>query len=80
MDYQTRLHIQKQISKVKLVINEALPVGFEIAAIIAALAELQRDMAYLLYSEDEMDETIKEEWISKDQLAKNCTSSGRKDE
>ncbi len=58
MDYKTELEVQKQISQVKLAINAAIPTGIDIAVIIIALAELQRDMAKLLYeyADDSFDE------------------------
>ena len=50
MDYKTEIEVLKQVGQVKLAINEAIPTGIGIAAIIIALAELQRDMARLLYN------------------------------
>ncbi|KKK93937.1 hypothetical protein LCGC14_2687920, partial [marine sediment metagenome] len=54
MDYKTQLHIQEQVNRIKLVIYQALPSNMDVAAFIIALAELQREMAVLLYkNEDE---------------------------
>jgi hypothetical protein len=52
MDYQTRLELLKQKHKVKMAINEVIPIGTDIAIIIMALAELQAEMAWLLMEDD----------------------------
>lgn len=53
MDHKTEIEVLKQVGQVKLAINEAIPTGIGVAAIIIALAELQRDMARLLYDADD---------------------------
>lgn len=56
MDYKTMIEIQKQKTRVKLAINEAIPVGVDIAVIIIALAELQAEMGRLLYKDEDEDD------------------------
>ncbi len=51
MDYKTQLHIQEQVNRIKVVIYQALPSNMDVAAFIIALAELQREMAVLLYED-----------------------------
>lgn len=55
MDHKTEIEVLKQVGQVKLAINEAIPTGIDVAAIIIALAELQRDIARLLYEDDDQD-------------------------
>lgn len=56
----TEIEVQKkEVSRAKVAINNAIPIGTDIAVIIIALAELQRDMAELLYEYADDDSLMK---------------------
>lgn len=52
MDHKTEIEVREKVSLVKMAINGAIPVGYDVAVIIIALAELQRDIAALLIERD----------------------------
>ncbi len=52
MNYEKQRRIRMDVSKIKLAIDGVMSPNMEIATIIIALAELQREMALLLYAED----------------------------
>jgi hypothetical protein len=55
MDYKTTVEVQRQVIAIKKAINEVIPVGVDVAAIVIALAEIQGEMGRLLYEPEDED-------------------------